>query len=90
MNKMLLRIFVSFVFFTSLFVCLNEEAHARSDRQVRGYVKQNGTVVQPYSRTKRDSTFNNNYSTRGNINPYHGKRGTKPRDEHYRGKSKRR
>lgn len=80
MNKILLSFLVSFVFFASVFVCLNGEAYARPDRQVRGYVKQNGTAVQSYRRTNRDYTRNNNYSTRGNINPYHGKQGTKPRD----------
>lgn len=36
MNKILLRFLVSFVFFASVFVCLNGEAYARPDRQVRG------------------------------------------------------
>ena len=73
-----------FLFCATFPIVLPDTAHARSDQQVRGYVKQNGTYVQPYRRTHKDSTYNNNYSTRGNVNPYHGKAGTKPRDEDYR------
>lgn len=32
-----------------------------------------------YYRTRPDGTVNNNYSTKGNTNPYTGKAGTKPR-----------
>jgi hypothetical protein len=46
-------------------------------RQVRSYVKKNGTYVQPAHRTSPDRTQRNNYSTKGNVNPYTGKRGTK-------------
>lgn len=59
-------------------------ADARSDQRVRGYSKKDGTYVQPYTKTSPDRTRNNNYSTRGNTNPYTGKAGTKPRDEDYR------
>lgn len=51
------------------------------DRNVRGYVKRDGTYVNPYSRTESNDTSNDNYSTRGNQNPYTGTYGTKPRDE---------
>jgi hypothetical protein len=44
---------------------------------VRSYVKKNGTYVQPHHRTSPDRTQRNNYSTKGNLNPYTGKRGTK-------------
>lgn len=45
--------------------------------RVRGYTRKNGTYVAPYVRTKRDSTTLNNFSTKGNINPYTGKRGSR-------------
>ncbi len=81
MKKLFSSILACFVFFTAFTSFTPEAAHARSDQWVNGYVKKNGTVVQPYRRTKKDTTYNNNYSTRGNYNPYHGKPGTKPRDE---------
>jgi hypothetical protein len=49
-----------------------------SSRAVRGYTKRNGTYVAPYRATKPDRTQRNNYSTKGNLNPYTGKRGTRP------------
>lgn len=44
---------------------------------VGGYVRSNGTVVQPYIRSDANSTKLDNYSTRGNTNPYSGQRGTR-------------
>ena len=43
---------------------------------VNGYYKSNGTYVKGYHRTKSNSTINDNYSTKPNINPYTGKKGT--------------
>jgi hypothetical protein len=43
---------------------------------IKGYTKKDGTYVAPHERTAPDSTKNNNYSTKGNINPYTGKAGT--------------
>jgi hypothetical protein len=45
--------------------------------RTRGYTKKNGTYVAPSYRSKSDSTKINNYSTKGNTNPYSGKRGTR-------------
>lgn len=50
---------------------------ATADVRVQGYVKQDGSYVQPHVRTNPDSTRSNNYSTYGNTNPYTGKTGTK-------------
>jgi hypothetical protein len=44
---------------------------------VGGYVRQNGTYVQPYVRTAPDGIRENNWSTWGNVNPYTGKVGTR-------------
>ena len=72
------------LYFILLFVLLfSYEALAKRDHYVRGYFRKNGTYVQPYMRTNRDRTRNNNYSTRGNVNPYTGIHGTKPRDEDF-------
>ena len=47
---------------------------------VKGYVKKDGTVVAPHDRTAPNNTKNDNWSTKGNINPETGKEGTKPPD----------
>jgi len=51
-----------------------------ADHAVHGYVRKNGTYVSPYHATNPNHTKNDNYSTKGNINPYTGKAGTKPGD----------
>jgi len=45
--------------------------------RVQGYTKSNGTYVAPHVRTAPDSTPNNNWTTKPNVNPYTGKEGTK-------------
>lgn len=57
-------------------VCLI--ANAADAAYTRGYTKRNGTYVSGYHRTRADHTRSNNYSTRGNVNPYTGKKGYKP------------
>ena len=47
---------------------------------VRGHTRSNGTYVQGYTRTSPNSTNWDNYSTRGNSNPYTGSTGTRARD----------
>jgi len=42
-----------------------------------GYTTQRGTYVQPYRATSPNSTDRDNYSTRGNVNPYTGAVGTR-------------
>ena len=44
---------------------------------VKGYVKKDGTYVAPHYRSSPNSTKLDNYSTKGNINPYTGKAGTR-------------
>lgn len=45
------------------------------DIRVKGYYRSNGTYVQPHHRTSPDKSIWNNYSTKGNINPYTGRKG---------------
>ncbi len=52
------------------------EASAQASTQRRGYVTRNGVYVPPSQQTKPDGTKANNWSTRGNVNPYTGKPGT--------------
>lgn len=42
----------------------------------RGYYRSDGTYVNGYYRTRPNRTTIDNYSTRGNYNPYTGRRGT--------------
>jgi hypothetical protein len=49
-----------------------------SSHSVRGYVRSNGTYVAPHHATNPNGTRTDNWSTKGNINPYTGKAGTKP------------
>lgn len=53
---------------------------ASSEHLVSSHYRRDGTFVQSYYATNADGTRNNNYSTRGNINPHTGVYGTKPRD----------
>jgi hypothetical protein len=60
----------------SLIVLLSSSiAHAGSSR-VRPHVRKDGTFVQPHRRTNPDSSKFNNFSTKGNVNPFTGKEGT--------------
>jgi hypothetical protein len=45
--------------------------------QVRGYTRKDGTYVAPHMRSAPDGTTSNNWSTKGNVNPYTGQAGTK-------------
>jgi hypothetical protein len=44
---------------------------------VRGHYRSNGTYVQGYHRSNPNGTTLDNYSTKGNYNPYTGARGTR-------------
>ena len=52
-------------------------ALAASSHYVRGFVTRNGTYVSPHRQTNPNGTKFGNWSTKGNINPYTGKAGTK-------------
>lgn len=44
---------------------------------VAGHTTKNGTYVPPHHATNPDNTKSNNWSQKGNVNPYTGKEGTK-------------
>lgn len=50
-------------------------AAAQSTQYVPGYLRADGTYVPGYFRTVPDNNPYNNYSTRGNVNPYTGQPG---------------
>ncbi len=48
-----------------------------SERYVRPYVRSNGEFVEGHIKTNPDDSFWNNYSSKGNVNPYSGKIGSR-------------
>ena len=68
MNKFL--IFFLLPFFLLLSFNSNSAVH------VKGYFKKNGTYVAPHYRSNPDNNIYNNWSVKGNVNPYTGKEGT--------------
>jgi len=67
------RIFIALL----VFLVLGGTIQAQADVSVRGYYRKDGTYVRPHMRSDPDGNFNNNWSTKGNINPYTGEEGTK-------------
>lgn len=48
-----------------------------SSHSISGHTTKNGTYVAPSHATNPNSTKTDNYSQKGNVNPYTGKQGTK-------------
>ncbi|MBU3146955.1 hypothetical protein [Clostridium sp. CF012] len=75
-----INIKILFLAVISIFVLINPINVFAKDKggvvNVKGYYTKNGTYVKPHYRTSPDSTLNNNWSTKGNVNPYTGKEGT--------------
>lgn len=65
------KILITFLLFMFLFT----PQYSMAANKVKGYYKKNGTYVQPYQRSKSNESKLDNYSTKGNINPYTGKKG---------------
>ena len=63
--------------FFLLIICLGFVFSQTNSKHVRvsGYTRKDGTYVQPYFRTAPNSTNRDNFSTKGNVNPYTGKAG---------------
>ena len=68
--KRILALLAALVIF---FPALAEAGRTR----VRPYTKKNGTYVQPHVRTTPNTSRMDNWSSKGNSNPYTGKKGTK-------------
>jgi len=72
MKKILSTILISIVLIFGLY----SFTEARTIR-VKGYYKPStGTYVQPHYKTSPNKSKLDNYSTKGNINPFTGKKGT--------------
>ncbi len=74
MKKIIAALILSF----SMLGLVSLASPAYAAKRVSSYYrKSSGTYVQSYYRTSKNSTRIDNYSTKGNYNPYTGKYGTK-------------
>lgn len=64
-------------FFIVLTFSMFSSIEANADTWVNGYTKSNGTVVQGHYRSSPNNTRYDNWSSRGNVNPYTGRVGTR-------------
>ena len=62
---------------TLLAILLAVPSFAARSVSVKGGTTKNGTYRQPHYRTAPNKTKLDNYGTKGNTNPYTGKKGTK-------------
>lgn len=46
-------------------------------KTTRGYIKKDGTYVAPHQRSAPNGTQRDNWGSKGNVNPYTGKEGTR-------------
>lgn len=60
------------------FVLLCLAAPSFAQVRVKGHFRKNGTYVAPHYRSAPNNSRLDNYSTRGNYNPYTGRQGTQP------------
>lgn len=56
-------------------LALSLSTSAFADTYVRGHTTKNGTYVQPHYRSDANGSKLDNYSTKGNSNPYTGQQG---------------
>ncbi len=66
-----------FIFFLLVIFIWQDLSWAGGSVRVRGYYRKDGTYVRPHYRSRPDGNIYNNWSTKGNYNPYTGKKGTK-------------
>ena len=45
-------------------------------QRVKGFTKKNGTYVPPHYKSSPNKSKFDNFSTKGNVNPFNGKKGT--------------
>lgn len=73
MKKIIISLTALFLVFSfSLATASNAEAVQR----VKGYTTKKGTYVAPHFKQSPNSSKFDNFSTKGNINPFTGKKGT--------------
>jgi len=62
------------LFLAAILMCIT--SFGQGQTYVHGYYRSNGTYVEGYHRTLPNNTTSDNWSTKGNVNPYTGKEGT--------------
>jgi opacity protein-like surface antigen len=62
--------------FAPLLLALLAGSVLANDVYHQGYMRNDGTYVQPHYQTAPNNTRLDNYSTQGNVNPYTGQAGT--------------
>lgn len=72
-----MKIFIALAAAITLSIAASPSMAKGGSHAVKGHTTKNGTYVQPHRATNRDNTRANNYSHKGNVNPYTGKEGTK-------------
>lgn len=72
--KKLLSIFLIVAGLLFIAPLISNEADAAT--RIKGYTKKNGAYVQPHFRSSPNRSKFDNWSTKGNYNPYTGKKGT--------------
>lgn len=75
MKKWIVAILAAGIAFAPLVV--EAKSSKSGTTSVRGYTKKDGTRVAPHKRTTPDKSKSNNWSSKGNSNPYTGKPGSK-------------
>lgn len=56
---------------------LSKSSSAEASSGVKSFFKKNGTFVQPHFRSSPNKSKLDNFSSKGNINPFNGKKGYK-------------
>lgn len=64
-------------------LALSLSSAAFADTYVRGHTTKNGTYVEPHYRSSPNSSKYDNYSTKGNSNPYTGQAGNQNAEPSY-------
>ena len=67
--------------FSLFFILIFYFSSALADVYVNGYYRKDGTYVQPHHRSDPNNTKDDNWSSKGNKNPYTGEEGTKDPDK---------
>lgn len=68
------KIFIGLILVGFIFSILAPSAEAAT--RVKGFTKKNGTYVAPHYKSTPNKSKFDNFSTKGNLNPYTGKKGT--------------
>jgi hypothetical protein len=63
--------------FLAIGIITTINAFGTPSHRVNGHTKKNGTYVQPSHATNPNGRKSDNYSNKGNVNPYTGNQGTK-------------